>query len=253
MKIFDCFMFFNEVELLDLRLRTLKDHVDYFVLAEINITHSGKPKPYYFDEYKHLFKGYNIIHLKDIAYPQENPWIVENAHRNMLQIGYEKASPDDYIIISDLDEIPNPEKIKQGIKLDYNSFGFHQELYCYYVNCKSNQVWAGSVCAQKKLIKSPQDIRNHRCEQSFNFKDGGWHYTSMGGKERIRTKFDSFAEIDFNISQYMSDENLDKCLETGRDLTGRTEDFAQKHFIKENEITHKEVLNWKNDYPNFWK
>ena len=253
MKIYDCFMFFNEVELLDLRLRTLKNHVDYFVLAEINITHSGKPKPYYFDEYKHLFKDYNIIHLKDITYPQENPWIVENAHRNMLQRGYKDASPDDYIIISDLDEIPSPESITLGINNGYHKFGMHQELYCYYVNCKSDQVWAGSVVTQKRYINSPQEIRNHRCNQPFNFVNGGWHYTSMGGKERIRTKFNSFAETDFNIDQYMSDQNLNECLETGKDLTGRKESCFQKRFITENEITHKEVLQWKNEYPDFWK
>lgn len=250
-KVIDCFMFFNEVELLDLRLRTLKDYVDYFVLAEINITHSGKLKPYYFDEYKHLFAEYNIIHLKDIAYPQSNPWIVENAHRNMLN--HFDCDPDDYVIISDLDEIPNPEKIHQGIELGYHSFGFHQELYCYYVNCKSSQVWAGSVCTKRKYIKSPQDVRNNRCNQPFNFINGGWHYTSMGGKDRIRLKFDSFAETDFNVDQYMNDQNLDQCLQTGKDLTGRTESCFQKQFITESEVTHKEVLTWKNDYPEFWK
>lgn len=246
-------MFFNEVELLDLRLRTLKDHVDYFVLAEINITHSGKPKPYYFDEFKHLFKEYNIVHLKDIAYPQSDPWIVENAHRNMLQRGYENALEDDYIIISDLDEIPNPEKIHEGIEKGLRSFGLHQELYCYYVNCKAEQIWAGSVVTKKGFIKSPQDIRNHRCEQPFYFINGGWHYTSMGGKDRIRLKFESFAETAFNIDQYMNDCNLDECLKTGKDLTGRTESYFQKRFITEEEVTHKEVLTWKNEYPNFWK
>ena len=246
-------MFFNEVELLDLRLRTLKDHVDYFVLAEINITHSGKPKPYYFDEFKFLFKEYNIIHLKDVMPPDPNPWVVENAHRNMLQKGYDSAFPDDYIIISDLDEIPNPVRIHEGINMGLNSFGLHQDLYCYYTNCKSAQIWAGSVVIKKKYIKTPQHVRNNRFNQPINFPDGGWHYTSMGGKERIRLKFDSFAETDFNIYQYMNDSNLDECLETGKDLTGRTESYAQKRFIDDSEVTHKEVLSWRNEYPNFWK
>lgn len=250
--IYDCFMFYNEVELLDLRLRTLREYVDVFVLAEINITHSGKDKPYYFDEFKSLFKEYNIIHLKDIAYPNDNPWIVENAHRNMLQRGYTDAYHDDYIIISDLDEIPDPQKVHEGIESGLNTFGIHQELYCYYINCKSDQIWAGSVVSKRQYIKSPQDARNNRCNQPVNLV-GGWHYTSMGGKDRIRLKFDSFAETDFNIDKYMSDSNLDECLSTGKDLTGRTESYFQKRFITEDEITHKEVLTWKNDYPNFWK
>lgn len=251
-KIYDCFMFFNEVELLDLRLRTLKDHIDFFVLAEINITHNGKPKPYYFDEFKHLFKSYPIIHVKDIAYPQEDPWIVENAHRNLIAKGYEDASDEDYILISDLDEIPNPEALKEGFDRGLEQFGLYQDLFCYYVNCKSNQTWAGTVVAKKKLIPSPQYMRNRRCEQPYYITNGGWHYTSMGGKERIRTKFNSFAEIAFNTPELMSDENLDACLKTGRDLTGRTEEYAQKRFIKDEEITHKEVFEWSKQYPNFY-
>lgn len=86
--IYDCFIFFNEVELLDLRLRTLKDTVDYFVLAEIDITHSGKKKRYYFDEFKGMFKDYNIIHVKSDSIKFQDPWQVENAHRNLLAEGY---------------------------------------------------------------------------------------------------------------------------------------------------------------------
>jgi beta-1,4-mannosyl-glycoprotein beta-1,4-N-acetylglucosaminyltransferase len=246
-------MFFNEVELLDLRLRTLDAYVDFFVIAEINITHSGLPKPYIFEEYSYLFEKYKskIIYLKDICYPQVDPWIVENAHRNVIAKGIVNADPDDYIIISDLDEIPNPVKVIEGIKIGYQSFGLNQDLYCYFVNCKSYQQWQGSVVLKKKLIQTPQIVRNNRLYQSYYFDDGGWHYTSMGGKERIRTKFKSFAETAFNIPQFMSDENLDKCLTTGKDLTDRPEKAFQKRFIKDEEITHKEIFEWSKQYPNF--
>jgi beta-1,4-mannosyl-glycoprotein beta-1,4-N-acetylglucosaminyltransferase len=102
------------------------------------------------------------------------------------------------------------------------------------------------------MIKTPQDIRNNRHFYTF-VRNGGWHYSSMGGKERIRQKFDAFAETDFNLPSLMCDDNLDKCLETGKDLTDRQEEYAQKRFITESEITHKEVLEWKNEYTNFYK
>lgn len=254
MKIYDCFIFFKEFELLELRLKTLNEVVDYFVIAEINITHSGLPKPYYFEENRERFKEYEdkIIYLKDIAYPQTNPWIVENAHRNMLQRGWENVTQDDYIMISDLDEIPNPKAILNGINLHLNIFSLVQDLYCFYVNCKSNQEWIGTVVAKWDKIVSPQDIRNNRHCNKFIY-NGGWHYTSMGGKERIKEKFAAFAETDFNIPQFMNDENLDQCLETGKDLTDRKEAYAQKRFIKDSEITHKEIFEFKDKYPTFYK
>lgn len=251
--IYDCFMFFNEVELLDLRLRTLKDHVDYFVLAEINITHSGKPKPYYFDEFKHEFKDYNIIHLKDICYPQTDPWIVENAHRNLIAKGLAGAKHNDYALISDVDEIPNPEKIKEAISAGHKSFSFKQDLFYFYVNNLSGIEWHGTVGTRIDHFTTPQDIRNHRWEHKIVLQDGGWHYSSMGGKERIRTKFEAFAESQLNTRELMSDENLDICLETGRDLTDRKNEWAKTRLLKDSEITHKEIFDWRIKYPNFYK
>jgi beta-1,4-mannosyl-glycoprotein beta-1,4-N-acetylglucosaminyltransferase len=223
--IYDCFMYFNEDELLDLRFKTLCDTVDYFVIAEIDITHSGKSKGYLFDIDRFTEYKDKIIYLKDFCYPQENPWIVENAHRNLISKGIVLANPEDYILISDLDEIPNPEKIKEGISLNLESFGFKQDLFYFYVNNLSGIEWRGTVATKKRSIKSPQDVRNNRWDRLVNFNNGGWHYSSMGGKERIRTKFEAFAENQLNVPSLMGDENLDVCLQTGRDLTARGEDF----------------------------
>lgn len=250
--IYDCFIFFNEIELLLLRMKTLNNLVDKFVIVEIGTTHTNKPKPYYFDEFAYLFREYEskIIRVKRDNLNLEGAWVIENAHRNLISEGIKDAGPEDIIMISDVDEIPNPETIKASLHL--NQFSLVQDLFCFYVNCKSNQEWVGTVVSKKKLIKTPQDIRNNRHFYTF-VRNGGWHYSSMGGKERIRLKFDSFAETDFNLPSLMSDANLDKCLETGKDLTDRQEDYAQKRFITESEITHKEILEWKNEYPNFYK
>lgn len=251
--IYDCFMFFNEVELLELRFKTLNHVVDYFVIAEIDITHSGKQKGYLFDITQYPEYAHKIIHLKDFCYPQKNAWIVENAHRNLIAKGLTNASPGDYILISDLDEIPNPVGLKQCIGLGYTKFSFKQDLFYFYVNNLSGIEWHGTVATRFDHFTTPQDVRNKRWSSPFLVHNGGWHYSSMGGKERIRTKFDAFAETELNTSELMSDDNLNDCLATGRDLTDRKESYAKTRVLKDSEITHKEIFEWREKHKEFYK
>jgi beta-1,4-mannosyl-glycoprotein beta-1,4-N-acetylglucosaminyltransferase len=252
--IYDCFMFFNEVELLELRLKTLYKHVDYFVLVEIGKTHTGKDKPYHYEEFSSLFEKYSdkIIYVKHPGFINDDAWFNENAHRNLISFVLKDINDEDYVMISDIDEIPNPDAVIREINSGKEIFSLMQQLFCFYVNCTSTQEWIGTVVAKKKLITSPQDMRNNRHSYEF-IRDGGWHYSSMGGKERIRTKFESFAETQLNTTSLMSDENLDICLETGKDLTDREDKWAQKYFIPLEDITHTELLEWYPNYPNFIK
>ena len=118
MKIFDCFKFFNELELLELRFMELYDTVDYFVLVEANKTHTGKPKNYIFEENKEKFTQYldKVIHIKidDMpSYSEQDIWTAENFQRNCIMRGLvDYAKNGDKIIISDIDEIPNTDIIK---------------------------------------------------------------------------------------------------------------------------------------------
>ena len=121
MKIFDCFTFFNEKELLELRLKLLSPYVDYFVLVESNITFRGESKPFYFNIDRKEFLPYKdkIIHLKYETKSQKtNPtdYSLEIQQRNYIFEGLKmigKCEKNDLIIISDLDEIPNPIILKQ--------------------------------------------------------------------------------------------------------------------------------------------
>ena len=136
--IYDCFTFFNELDLLEIRLNTLNAVVDKFVLVEATLTHQGKPKPLYFDENKAKFESFSdkIIHIIVDKYPEntnDDAWIYERYQRNMIKEGLTNCKPDDVIIVSDIDEIPNPSKIteyknKKGIKV------FKQKMYYYFLN-----------------------------------------------------------------------------------------------------------------------
>lgn len=128
MAIYDCFTFYNEYDILELRLRTLYDVVDYFVICELDVTQSGDKKPYNFESHKEKYRQYldKIIYLKETDAPvlqhdkleQENSlimngdWAIENYQRNCIMHALQKCRPEDIVIISDLDEIPNPDILK---------------------------------------------------------------------------------------------------------------------------------------------
>jgi len=197
MKIYDCFIFFNEIELLELRLMTLYDFVDYFVLVEAGTTFTGKKKEYYYDNNRELFKKYadKIIYVKMGDLPHVgDAWQNEYANRNAIQYGINEASDEDYIMISDVDEIPNPVAIQQGINRGFDVFTLNQKLFYYYVNCIQKQEWFGTVVTKRKNMKTPQQLRKMRNHKINVIGDGGWHYSFLGGGERIKAKLEAYAE-----------------------------------------------------------
>ena len=121
MKIIDCFTFYNELELLDYRLNILKNVVDHFIIVESTLTHVGKPKKMYFDPER--YSDLNIIYVVVDDFPynentidisKEQQWKNEKHQRNCIERGLKKLklNPDDFILISDLDEIPDPRTLK---------------------------------------------------------------------------------------------------------------------------------------------
>ncbi|MBR0290255.1 MAG: hypothetical protein IJQ82_14870, partial [Selenomonadaceae bacterium] len=115
MKVYDCFTFYNEFELLELRLKALWNVVDHFVIVEANRKHNGEPKDFTFpkraEEFKEFWPKIRFINadLSKIPFKGVGDWSLENAQRNMILRGIDDAQPDDLILISDLDEIPAPD------------------------------------------------------------------------------------------------------------------------------------------------
>ena len=228
MKIFDCFMYFDEELILDLRLNILNNFVDYFVIVESKYNHKGEKRKLKFninkflkfkkkiiyiihDEIPHQIKpikksdNENVINTKYIF----NAVFRENSQRNFILKGLSKANKEDMILISDVDEIPNLEKV--NFKAEKNKLiFFSQDMFYYKFNLKlPNFNWIGTKSCKKKYLKSPQWLRNikdkkypfYRLDTLFSEKkfsnikiirNGGWHFTNIKSAEQIRFKLQSY-------------------------------------------------------------
>ena len=154
MKIYDCFSYWDEDLLLDLRLNILDEYVDYFVIVEGNKTWQNNSKKLRFDINKFSKFKNKIIYVPVEEMPKgDNPYLRENFQRNCIIRGLQNSFKDDLIIISDLDEIPNPEVIVNfNIKMKFAAL--KQEHFYYKVNLQSQQnpYWIGSRICIKKFL-----------------------------------------------------------------------------------------------------
>ena len=228
MKIYDCFMFFDEEMLLDLRLNIMDKYVDKFVITEATYMHSGKPKKLIFDINKFSkFKDkiiYNVvdkqpttletINENDSNYIKGSKLINnslkrENYQREMGKISLDKADEEDVILINDIDEIPNLNKINFKT-INKKVIIFKQKTFYYKFNLHyENLIWHGSKACRKKDFKSPQWLRNvrHRKYPIWRFdiifsnkkynkieyiENGGWHFTNIKSPEDLEKKFLNF-------------------------------------------------------------
>ena len=220
--IYDGFMFFNELDILSILLHTLDPFVEKFILVESTHTHSGRKKPLYFDEARseNLFKKFEnkIIHVVVDEPPHPNRWVNENLQRNAISRGLKNLHPEDIIIISDVDEIINPEVFP--LIINANSPGsLRQELYYYYFNCFAG-MWQGSVFCKAKSFTFPQDLRNRRnILQAIS--NGGWHYSYFGSSKKIAQKLSSFAHSEYDTDFYRDEERISKCMNEGTDIFGK--------------------------------
>ena len=159
-KVYDCFTFFNEMELLEIRLNELYDEVDHFVIVENPLTFSGNEKELYFEKNKERFKKFEdkIIHVVGPKRPEEGVWAREEAQRNDILLGLKDAKEDDIIIVSDLDEIVKKEKIKEIKKIiaeKKDPVELRMVLYRYFLNRKDRKVsdWRLAYATTYKILK----------------------------------------------------------------------------------------------------
>lgn len=211
-KIYDCFCFFNELELLEIRLEELYDHVDKFVLIESVETFQGNPKPLYFEENKHLFEKYQdkIIHLKIESYIQiEDPWKREAFQRNLLMNGLEECEDHDIVLISDIDEILRQKTIgyiRAILKSKpEETILCRLNLYRYFFNRFESDSWPGTLALLYRELKkthSPELHRNAtRNGTNYEIENAGWHFCSIGGLERVIEKYQAYAEVKMNTAK----------------------------------------------------
>jgi len=245
MKIIDTFTFCNELELLNYRLSILYDIVDYFVIVEGIRTQKGSPKKLYFDENKEMFSKFadKIIHVIDYDL-KENicPWWNENHQRNYIHEGIKQIdlSPDDKIMVSDLDEIPDIEQLKK-IKESNQKFDilhFEQDLYYYNLTClyKTTKWKSAKIVSYdaylNKFNQSPQDCRNVTGDAPIS--PGGWHLSYFGNIDFIRNKIEQCAHQEINLECFKTSEHIEKQIKNYDDLFMRSSEKFEKVEISEN-------------------
>ena len=249
MKIFDCFMYFDEELVLDLRLNILNEYVDYFVIVESKYTHKGEYRNLRFDKQKFKKFEKKIIYLVYDEHPKEienifnndnddeksrkyilNALRRENSQRNFILNGLKTAEKNDYILISDVDEIPNLVNTQLN-NIKEKIIFFKQDMFYYKFNLKlPNLKWTGTKACKKKYLKSPQWLRNikdkkypfYRFDIYFSnnkyndvkiIRDGGWHFSNIKTAEQIEHKLKSYLhhrEFDLNP---MSKEQINETIE----------------------------------------
>lgn len=244
--IYDCFTFNNELDLLEIRLNVLEGTVDRFVLVEADRTHRGDPKPLLFEANKARFERFlgRIEHVKVTDFPDldgspagmfGNRWILENFQRDAILRGLGRCLPDDIVLVSDVDEIPNPTAIRtytSGIG------AFEMKSMWYFLNNQSvkEPLWSKArICRFSDLLDPGQNLRIHdsyrfsgkgkptylRFCKGKRIRDGGWHFSYCGGVDAIVAKRKSVVELQFQTEENMRREKVLEAVMAGTDVLGR--------------------------------
>ena len=237
MAIYDCFQYFDEDYMVDLRLNILNQYVDFFVISESTRTHQGKEKKINFDinkfpKFKDKIKFVVADYKEKINFVKhsggESP--IEQHQRNSLIEGIKDASPDDLIILSDSDEIPDLTKLKTINKMS-KFVAFSQQMFMYKLNFKNldESNWIGSKITKKKYISSMQDLRNLKFKEypfwridkkNLQIIKGGWHFSFLQTPEQILNKIKSFSHGEFNGDD-INEKNIEEKILKNQDIFGR--------------------------------
>ncbi|MFM9939514.1 MAG: hypothetical protein ACKVP7_08470 [Hyphomicrobiaceae bacterium] len=255
MAIWDGFTFFNELDILELRLKELSAVVDRFVIVEATRTFAYEPKPLHFADNKARFAEFlpKIMHVVVDDLPADgDAWDREAFQRNAVARGFTAAAPDDVVMISDVDEIPYPEHIASLTPANVagHIWFIECDYYTYKLNLKIENKWVG-LCAvralQKKHMPGLQDLRAFRARQSRSLpfavnqainvaknvfrvgrplthrliEHGGWHFTFMNTPEKIQYKIKSYAHQERNTPEFNNLANIQRMIEDGRSICGR--------------------------------
>ena len=261
--VIDAFMFFNELDLLEIRLNILDPYVDKFVIVEARHTFMGKEKLLYYLENKERFAKWNdkIIHyiVDDISEKEWNKaklspnvgagehwWVREFSQKENILKALTQCRDDDVIFVSDLDEIWNPEAISLAMEKD-RIYKCKQIAYHYYLNNHSDQDingWVGTHFGTYAMLKKygVNHFRN-KGNNPIIIENGGWHFTFMGGEEAIKTKIEAYSHQEYNTPKIR--DNIEENIRLNKDFLNRgfnlwkDESELPKYLIKNKE-------KWKN-------
>ena len=283
MRVFDCFMYFNEDVVLELRLNYLNKFVDQFIIVESTYNHRGQKKnlnfdidkfPKFKDKIKYLVLNAQPSNLEkindnDMENEKSKKYILngykrDHFQRNYISNGIDDADQDDVIIISDIDEIPNLEKLDLN-KIQNDLILFNQKMCYYKFNLyQKNYSWNGSRACKKKNLISPQWIRDikpkkypkWRLDTYFSknkysnicfINDGGWHFSYLNTPELIEQKLKSYThhrEYDLNP---IGIENIEDRIRNKMSVYNLSSDKRENQFAQGVKL---EIME-NNDLPSY--
>lgn len=226
----DTCIFFNELDLLEIRWSHLDPYVDRFVIVESTQTFQGHPKPAYFQENKERFSRFlhKVIHVLIPAYPvirtaagdhYGDTWMAEHLSRDILREVIRYQAPEDFIIIADADEIPD---LRQWDRKSEGLFECYQHYY--YLDYRDvDYVMAAPCIVRKETIDRFGSVQTLRRERNVlpRIPRAGWHYSCMGGADAISLKLRSFSHQEYNRPQFTDVEKIKERMLIGRDVLDR--------------------------------
>jgi hypothetical protein len=225
MKIYDCFTFFNEFDLLEIRLAELWDTVDHFVIAEANQSYSGKSKEFLLLDNWSRFSAYTdkIRHVAVSDMPATDSWARERHQRCCLNRGLYDSQPEDLIITSDCDEIPRAEALRM-IAADTNNYSRYQLAYPMF-QYKINYMKIHDIVKQSNIMVTRNRVyTNPQQERAYTFPwiqtpadtvtidHAGWHFSYFGDDRNAITKIENFAHTETNIPEIVDNHSIDRMI-----------------------------------------
>ncbi len=242
--IYDCFTFFNENDVLELKINIEKDYVDKFVIVEAPITFAGKKKDLCFDKERFAKYADKILYYAIKDFPKfDSPWLNEDYQRNYIfeVLKQNNCQNDDVIIVTDVDEIISEKVVKE-----YKSgiMSIQQNNYYYYINnMQLHTKWyASKILHFSDFFRKPENCLEfymHKRILSYNstshytpneirlaenceiIKSGGWHFSFMGGEEAIINKIKAYSHQEYNNDKVLNLTHIRKQINAGKDILGR--------------------------------
>lgn len=254
--VFDCIPFFNELDILKLRMHILDPFVDWFVIEEATVTFSNEPKPLYFEENREQFSefAHKIRHVVVDDSPAEvDTHLRDKYQKNQLVRALTDCRPEDVILFSDVDEIPNPVALRQ-VLADFDPdtvYHLAQRMFYCYLNMEEvsgsllsytgefpdqkDRKWLGTKICSYRRIPAADGLWGLRCPLQqvggVRVADGGWHFGYMGGagerdvSRRVAEKVKAAAHQEYNDSDTLAE--VEEQLRSGHDIFGRKARFER--------------------------
>ena len=267
MKIYDCFTFYNEIDLLEIRLSELYNKVDHFVIVESNQTFTNKPKSWNFDpvRFAKYMDKISYIQVEDMP-SSSNPWVNEHHQRNAIMRGLADADDNDVVIVSDVDELLRPEAIDCIRSSEEILFALRMPLYNFKFNYMRTtpgeyDVWA--MAARRSVLETllPNTLRDMRHQFSHApiglinkgcqlVEHAGWHFGYFGDRAHLVDKAQNFSHQEVNRPDFIEQIDVEASIREGTSWERRNKN---EHYavVELNEYFPKTVIQNQERYKKW--